>query len=82
LVAAERVRELGEQLVRLLERWTADPDAPVIGRTPLGTPRRGVVRTEGAVQEAEWTEPVLVPLESPTKQVTSRSPNAQVLGCG
>ncbi|MEW1804682.1 amino acid adenylation domain-containing protein, partial [Streptomyces virginiae] len=29
LIAAERVRELGERLVRLLERWTADPDAPV-----------------------------------------------------
>ncbi|MFJ9931679.1 amino acid adenylation domain-containing protein [Streptomyces virginiae] len=29
LVGTERVRELGERLVRLLERWTADPDAPV-----------------------------------------------------
>ncbi|MEV7511705.1 amino acid adenylation domain-containing protein [Streptomyces sp. NPDC091201] len=29
LLATRRVRELGERLVRLLERWTADPDAPV-----------------------------------------------------
>ncbi|MEV7579172.1 amino acid adenylation domain-containing protein [Streptomyces erythrochromogenes] len=29
LIGTGRVRELGERLVRLLERWTADPDAPV-----------------------------------------------------
>ncbi|RST04194.1 non-ribosomal peptide synthetase [Streptomyces sp. WAC05950] len=62
LIAAERVRELGERLVRLLERWTADPDAPVEVLDALTSAERNRVLAEWNDTAAALPESTLTAL--------------------
>ncbi|MGW6611885.1 amino acid adenylation domain-containing protein [Streptomyces erythrochromogenes] len=73
LIATERVRELGERLVRLLERWTADPDAPVEVLDALTAAERHRVLAEWNDTAAALPESTLTALLA---EQAARTPDA------
>ncbi|WKV70898.1 non-ribosomal peptide synthetase [Streptomyces sp. PCS3-D2] len=73
LVGTERVRELGERLVRLLERWTADPDAPVAVLDALTAAERHRVLAEWNDTAAALPESTLAALLA---EQAARTPDA------
>ncbi|MFB7176086.1 amino acid adenylation domain-containing protein [Streptomyces sp. NPDC056257] len=73
LVGTERVRELGERLVRLLERWTADPDASVEVLDALTAAERHRVLAEWNDTAAALPESTLTALLA---EQAARTPDA------
>ncbi|MEV7416129.1 amino acid adenylation domain-containing protein [Streptomyces sp. NPDC089919] len=73
LVGTDRVKELGERLVRLLERWTADPDAPLEVLDALTPADRRRVLTEWNDTAAALPETTLTALLA---EQAARTPDA------
>ncbi|MEU6297799.1 amino acid adenylation domain-containing protein, partial [Streptomyces erythrochromogenes] len=73
LIDTERVRELGERLVRLLERWTADPDALVEALDALTAAERHRVLAEWNDTAAALPETTLTALLA---EQAARTPDA------